>query len=202
MKRWWCGIGLMLAAVAGAETLVSDGVSLMESQGRWTQWRTGNGAVYDFTGYAGVYAAEIREAGGGGAAGGTTIADPRRPASEQVFGQMVSDPSFEYGGRGWNIGSHWSLDESVSHSGKGSLKVSLPDTPTISGNVEIHFVKRFGSADYHPVVSEEQTAHRGNQANEIDKAFVKSFHLVFYGFSYTFLASCLLPLQRYAHATT
>lgn len=137
MKRWWCGIGLMLAAVAGAETLVSDGVSLMESQGRWTQWRTGNGAVYDFTGYAGVYAAEIREAGGGGAAGGTTIADPRRPASEQVFGQMVSDPSFEYGGRGWNIGSHWSLDESVSHSGKGSLKVSLPDTPTISGNVEI-----------------------------------------------------------------
>ena len=44
------------------------------------------------------------------------------------------------------------------------------------GNTEIEFIERFRSSDYHPVIPKEQTAHRRNQTNGIDKLFIITFH--------------------------
>lgn len=35
-----------------------------------------------------------------------------------------------------------------------------------AGNAEIYLAERLGAADHHPVVAEEQSAHRGNESNQ------------------------------------
>ena len=107
-------IPLMLLCSAGAWALdlsTTDGLALrMDSSGAISHIRLG-GSDLPLTGPGGFYVADVA----------------RIPVHDT---ELLSDPGFETlaAGQptGWNVGHDWTVDTTVAHSGKASMRVDIP----------------------------------------------------------------------------